>query len=246
MTTHSRRWLYSVLFCLAIGGWESALGAEEKKWSDTAELSFVQTGGNTDVTSFAAKNLLRYRPSDAWAFGWKAAALYSRTDGDKSAERYETDLRADYSASQRLYYYGMAGWMQDTFAGLDGRYFAGPGVGYLILTGDRHRLATELGAQYAKERYTDGTQSDFLEGRAYGKYEFQFNEAATFSQALEYLHNFKHSEQYNLISTTGLQAQLSERLALKVTYEIRYDNRPTPADLKKTDTLLSVALVLNL
>jgi putative salt-induced outer membrane protein len=244
MRMHIQRCLWSVLLSLAVAGLAPALWAEEKKWSDTAELSFVQTSGNTDVTSFAAKNLLEYRHSDEWAFSWKAAGLFAKTDDEKSAERYETDLRADYTASQRHYYFGLAGWKQDKFAGLDQRFFAGPGIGYLIIARDRHVLSAELGAQYAKEDYTDGTRSEFIEGRAYGKYEYRFSDTVIFSEELEYLHNFKDSAQYSIISITAMQTKLTDLFALRVAYEIRYHNRPTPEELKNTDTVLTVSLVV--
>ncbi|MCJ8501536.1 DUF481 domain-containing protein [Desulfatitalea alkaliphila] len=235
-----------VIMAIVVGRAPAAWSEEQPRWQDTAELSFVQTGGNTDVTTIAAKNLLQYRLSDNWAMQWKAAALHAESDGEKTAERYETDLRTDYKGGERIYYYGLAGWVQDTFAGLDQRIYGGPGIGYRFLIGPRHQLVGELGAYYAREKYTDGSADDLMEGRAYGKYQFKFSETVQFSQDLEYLHNFKDSAAYKLISVSALQSKLNEWLAVRVAYELRYDNRPTPADLKNSDSLLTVSLVLNL
>jgi len=222
--------------------------AEQKRWADEAELSFVQTGGNTDVTTFSGKNKLSHQFSENWSAVWKAAALYGQTDNVKTADRYETDLRLDYAYSERTYAYASAGWLQDKFAGFDQRYWAGPGAGYRFLTGPRHILSSELGANYAREFYTDDTETDFVEGRAYAKYEYVFNDNVKFTQQLEYLQNFQSIDKYKLKSTTDLLTRLTDRFSIKASYEIRYDNQPTPEDenLKNTDTLLSVSLVVNL
>jgi putative salt-induced outer membrane protein len=231
--------------CVAMLLASTTLWAQEKSWSDKAEVSFVQTGGNTDVVSFRLKNLLKYSYSEQWSFKWRANALFAKSDGEKSAERYDTELRADYALSPHAYFYGQSGWAQDKFAGLDQRLFGGPGFGYVFLPGIRHVVGVELGGQFAKEGYTDGTYSDFVEGRAFCGYAFLFNDSVTFSQEVEYLHNFGTSGQFNMIAVTAVRTRLTDRFSLRMAYEIRYDNQPTPEELKKTDTLLSVSLVIN-
>jgi putative salt-induced outer membrane protein len=82
---------------------------EEKRWSDEAELSFVNTGGNTDVMTLSAKNNLKYKFTDKLAGSWAIEALYGETDGEKNAERYFTELRLDYLFTERFYTFGMGG-----------------------------------------------------------------------------------------------------------------------------------------
>lgn len=224
----------------------NAVPAEEKKWEDTAELSYVQTGGNTEVLTFSGKNMLKYKFSEKWSGAWKIGALYGETDGVKNAERYYTDLRADYKATERIYYYGSGGWLRDEFAGFDNRYFLGLGAGYQILTGDRHFLSAEAGLNYAAEEYPNDTEDDFLEGRIFGSYAYVFNPKTKFTQDLEYLHNFDDSDKYKVNAITALTTTLSDLFSLKVAYEISYNNQPTPDTLEETDTIFSVALVVNL
>ena len=64
-----------VVFAMTTGGY-----AEEKKWSDEAELSFVDTGGNTDVTTLSAKNLLKYKFTEGKGDG--DAKEMGKGDGD--------------------------------------------------------------------------------------------------------------------------------------------------------------------
>jgi putative salt-induced outer membrane protein len=219
--------------------------AQERKWEDAAELSYVQTGGNTDVLTFSGNNSLKYAFTENWTSTWDVGLLYGKTDGVKNAERYFTDLRTDYKASGSLYYYALGGWEQDQFSGIDKRLYLGPGMGYKILTGEKHFLSTEAGINYATETYTDGSDHRFMEGRALGEYEYVFNAKTKFSQTAEYLHNFDDAEKFRINTVSSLITQLTDMFSLKVNYEIKYQNQPSPETLKKTDTLFSVALVVN-
>jgi putative salt-induced outer membrane protein len=220
--------------------------AQEKRWRDEAELSFVDTGGNTDVISLSAKNLLKYQFSDELEGAWKLGALYGESDSEKTAESYFTELRFDYLLTERLYTYAFGGWMQDEFAGIDSRYYFGPGVGYKFVTGPKHFLVGETGLNYVKEEYTDHTDKDYIDGRAFAKYEYAFTEKNRFSQSLEFLYDFDDSDNYRVTSETAVVSALSDYVSLKASYVIKYDNEPIPKTLKETDTTLAVTLVVNI
>jgi len=229
-----------VIFVLAIGAY-----AEEKRWSDQAELSFVYKGGNTEITTLSAKNLLKYKFTDELQGEWTVGALYGKTDGEKTAESYFSGLRLDYLFTNRFYSFAAAGWSQDEFAGIDSRYYVGPGVGYKFLTGPKHFLLGEAGLNYVREEYIDDTDKDYLGGRAFASYEYAFTEKNKFSQSLEFLYDFDDSDNYNVNSETALISALSDYLSLKASYVIKYNNQPVPSTLEETDTILSVTLVLN-
>jgi len=223
----SKRFLIPLFIVLAMA---TGVCAQEKKWTDQAELSFVDTGGNTDVTSLSAKNLLKYEFSDELQVAWKLGILYGESDGEKNAESYLSDLRLDYLFTKHLYSFVNAGWSKDKFAGIDSRYYAGPGAGYKFFTGPRHFFLAEI-------RY--------LGGRAFAEYEYAFTDKNKFSQSVEYLHDFDDSNNYNVNSETALISALSDYLSLKTSYVVKYDNQPVPSTLKETDTILSVTLVVN-
>jgi putative salt-induced outer membrane protein len=234
-----------VMVLLVVFSMVTAVFAEEKKWADEAELSFVDTGGNTDVVSLSAKNLLRYTFTEELKGAWKLSALYGESDGVKNAESYATELRLDYLLTDQLFSALIAGWLEDEFAGIESRYYLGPAVGYKFFNGPRHFIVSEVGLNYVKEEYTDGTEKDYLEGRAFGQYQYAFTEKNRFSQSLEFLYDFEDSENYRVNSETALISALSDYLSLKASYEIKHDNKPVPSTLKETDTILSVTLVIN-
>jgi putative salt-induced outer membrane protein len=230
-----------VLHALATGAY-----AEEKRWSEKAELSFVDTGGNTDVTSLSANSLLKYKFTDTLEGAWKLGALYGESDGEKDAESYFTELRMDYLFTERFYAYTIGGWMKDEFAGIDSRYYSGPGVGYRLLTGPKHLLVGEAGLNYVKEEYTDNTDKEYLGGRAFVRYEYAFTEKNKFPQSLEFLYDFDDGENYNVNSETALISALNDYLSLKASYLVKYNSQPVPETLKEIDTILGIALVVNI
>lgn len=229
-----------VCLCMA-----SVALAEEKTWENQAELSYVDTGGNTDVTTVAAKNKLTAHFSEKLKATWVAGALAGQSDGERSSERYYTELRGDRLLSKRLYTALIAGWSKDQFAGIDSRYYIGPALGYKVLTGPRHLLQAEAGLDYVTEEYTDDTDNDFWRGRAFAEYEYAFTEKNRFSQSVEYLYDFDDSDNYNINSVTSLSSALNDILSLKATYEVRFDNEPVPETLDDTDTTFTVALVID-
>ena len=240
-----RRHLFLILSFAMIFTTMGTTFAQEKKIQDSAELSYVQTGGNTDIMTFSGNNTLKYGFSEKWAGSWVVGILYGETDGVNNAERYNTDLRTDYTASDTLYYYAQGGWLRDKFSGIDNRLYLGPGAGCKLLAGDRQNLSVEAGLNYAKEMYTDDTDNNFLEGRVLGKYEFVFDPKTKFTQTVEYLQNFDDGTKFRINAVSGLTTKLTDMFSLKTSYEINFQNEPTPDTLNQTDTLFSVALVVN-
>lgn len=222
----------------------SSVAMATKSWNDEAELSFVDTGGNTEVTTLAAKNLLKVPIAEKITGSWKLHALYGKSDGVKNAESYSTELRVDYAQTDRLFYFVSAGWLQDKFSGIENRYVYGVGSGYKILDGPKHFLVGEIGLTYTTEDYTDDSSADYLGGRLFGQYDYKFNEANKFVQSIEFLPEFDDTKNWLLNSETALIAAMSSHFSMKTGLTLKYDNQPTPG-LDKTDRIVSVALVAN-
>ena len=228
----------------------------KKKWTDEAELSFVNTSGNSETSTFAGKNLLKIKFTDKLEGEWDIAALKSQstdktTDRNElTAERYSTNLKLSYSFTERFYSGLATGWSRDEFAGLQNKYYAGAFVGYKFLTGPKHLLKGELGLNYADEDYTTKKElknfkdKDFVEGRAFGLYEYALTEKTKFAQSVEYLGDFDDPNNYKINSLSALTVAISDIFSIKPSYEIRYVNK-VPVDINTTDRIWTVALVAN-
>jgi putative salt-induced outer membrane protein len=223
----------------------TAQGEKVKKWSDQAELAFVNTSGNSEATTLAFKNELKYIFSDNINGTWKVRALYAENDGDKTAENYFTELRGNYLFSEKIYAYLAGGWFKDTFSGIDSQIFIGPGAGYKFFTGPKHFLLGEAGVNYTSEEYTDDSEDQFVTGRLYGEYEYAFNEKTKFKQSLEFFSNFEEVDDYQLVSETSVITSLNSIFSLKSGYTVKYDNQPATDSTEDTDTILAVTLIAN-
>lgn len=218
---------------------------EKQRVHDTGEIAMVNTTGNTEVLTVSAKNKLTVDLGSADKMVWKLSALYGKDKGVKNAESYSTDLRWDHSFTEKSYGFLLAGWLQDKFKGFDNRWWGGAGAGYKFIKTDKNLLFGELGVNYAAEYYTDDTDSSFPEGRAFAEYNYFFSKRTKFIQSLEYLYDFSESSNYKLNSQTALVVAINDIFSLKAGYDVYYDNAPTPSTLDKTDTRLSMALVVD-
>ncbi len=59
--------------------------AKDKKLKDEFEFSLVNTTGNTEVTTLAAKNTLTYQFTEKWLGEWKIGTLYNESDNEVNA-----------------------------------------------------------------------------------------------------------------------------------------------------------------
>jgi putative salt-induced outer membrane protein YdiY len=238
--------LFILVLCIGLAVIASDSSAEEKKaFSDEGEVSYVQTDGNTEVTTLSAKNLAKYQFNERLLGSWKVGVVSAETYSVKTAENYFTELRLDYQNTKRIYSFVNTGWEQNKFSGIDEHLYGGAGVGYKFLDGPSNFLVGELGVRYVTDTYIDMTKDDYAGGRAFAKYEHAFTEKNKFSQSLEYLNSFDDSKKYNVISETAITSALSGILSLKAAYLVNYINAPVPATLEKKDTTLTVALVVN-
>ena len=195
----------SVTICVILIS--TAIMAQDKKWKDEGELSYVVTDGNSQVTNLSAKNTLTYNATENDKVIWKLASLYGRaeinsgTTQEKTitvANQDSTDLRYEHGFQNNASAYLSCGYMKDRFAGIKQRIYEGAGVGYIFLDSEKAFLKVEAGLLYINEDYTAQTVegTDYLNGRGYGEYEYKFNEKNRFKQTLEYLYDFDESENW--------------------------------------------------
>lgn len=234
-------WIVLMSFFLFTG----AYGEENKKWSETAELSYVDTRGNTRLKTLSAQNIFKYKFIDQLDAEWKVNAVYGESNGKRSAEKYLSEFRINYNYTKRFYGTFISRWYKDTFAGIDSEHMIGPAAGYKIFDGSKHFLLSEIGINYVRKEYTINKMEEYASGRSFTKYEYFFNDKNSFLQAIEYLHNFEDKNDYYVTSETAIKSVLNSYLSLKVSYLAKYRHRPIPSNLDNTDEILTVALILS-
>ncbi len=270
----------TVPILLALVGLSMAVADEhpERPWSDTAEFGLVITTGNSETTNLSLSNKFTYEWERA-EFVLNAFALRTETtsrtfsgidfepDGtidalavseisNVTAESYALNGIYRRDISDRLFWYASGGWDKDEFAGIDSRYTAGGGVGYRFFEDDKHSLVGEIGANFTDESRTNNTSDSFAGARGFLGYARNLSETSTFSSELEVLQNLDESDDRRAIWINALTASVSEKMALKVSYTMKYDNQPViifPLATAPTlgfefddlDTILAASLVVN-
>jgi putative salt-induced outer membrane protein YdiY len=121
----------------------------------------------------------------------------------------------------------------------------GPGIGLKMVDGPVHYLKTEVGCNWAREDYSAATTESFIEGRVFARYEYLISDTHRFSQKFEYLYDFDDPTNYKVATETAVTSGLNKFLAIKMAYEVRYQNRPVQEDIESTDTVFSGALVVS-
>lgn len=213
-------------------------------FGDEAEFSYSDTAGNTDVVVFCAKNTMKYAFWENLEGVWEATGRYGKSAGERNVERYSTELRMNYLFAGKLYSSIITKWLTDEFTGIHWRYYTGPALGYSFMKGPVHFFSTEAGVNYTVVDYTDHSSEKSFEARIFAGYEYQVAEKARFKSSFEFFYNFEESDEFLVNSEISLVHALYEYLGIKTGFEIEYVNKPVPATLRKTDSVLSLSIVL--
>lgn len=230
------------MFCVA--GTACAVEQEQSKLRAEAEFSYVNTSGNSEVTTLSAKSKLTYAFTEKMSGRWKFQALNGKSDGKRDAEAYSTELRGDYAQTTQLYHYTAVNWLTDRFADIDYRYTLGAGSGYKFLAGPIHFVLAEAGLTYTMEKLTNDTDNEYIGGRLYTEYVYQITKDTKFSQSLEALFDFERMQNYMLNSETFIITAINSVFSFKTSYIVKYDNEPA-RNSDNTDTILAASLVAN-
>ena len=206
----------------------------------TLDFGYVQTSGNTDVTTFTGGDKFEQR-SGAWRFAQEASAVWSETDGVESAGRYGASLRAERDLGTRFAVYGLASWKRNVFAGISRQFDEGVGLTWHLVAPKPHKLDLEAGAGLSQRLTTLEDQEDFGTARLGGSYAYEFSEKSKLEAGGAYLFNLNDSEDGDADARVSLTSPVVGRLALKVSYDLLYRRKPLPG-LEKLDTTFGVGV----
>lgn len=258
------------------------LAERELGWSASAEVSLVATSGNSEALSFG----LRSEVSRAWedalltleAGALRAeetrverravgatlddVAVEERSTSQPTAESYFLRGQYDRLVSERMFWFGGAGWERDRFAGIDARWSVVAGAGTVWADREGFRSRTRYGLTFTREEATSGIENEFAGVRFGWDLHRRLTESTTFTNSLKVDENLDDTSDYRVENLAAVAVRINERLALKVSALLKYDHQPalvavprqlpdgTPAGdsvlvpLEELDTVLSAALVL--
>ena len=216
----------------------------------TGDIGFVNTAGNTSVTTLSVGDKLVAR-TGSLVLTQLFALVYGRSAGEENANSIGFRGRAELPISGRLSAYGFAGYERNKFAGIARRFDEGVGLALAVVKTPSDELTLEGGAGLVQEsRYLSGTEGatlkdSFASGRAALSFLHRFTKTAYFQQGVEYLVNLEDTDASRVNSESALVAPISTHLSVKAAYLVKYNSRPLQASLKKTDRFLTTGLQIS-
>jgi putative salt-induced outer membrane protein YdiY len=212
-----------------------------KRIECTADFSFVNTGGNTEVTTTGVSDKLIWRPGAAWTFTQGFGIIYGRSQGEVTAENYKAGLRTDFAFSPKAGSYALVSFVRNVFAGNAATYEYSAGLTATPWDTEKHKLRFEGGIARINQRFTSGVIQRFFSARVATTYRHNFGKTTYFEQGLEVLPNLRDTDDLRINTSSALVAPISSHIGLKTGYSVRWDNLPPPT-FKKFDTTLTTGL----
>jgi putative salt-induced outer membrane protein len=207
----------------------------------TLDAGLVNASGNSEFLSANFGEKVTWAQKSRWTVTQTAKVLYGETDGARTTESYDFNLRGERVLSARVGAYAFAAFQRDPFAGLAARWSGGPGVAWGVVKATRDTVGLEAAITAQSERTTAAIERTFGAAQTAARFKHSFAGAASFTQSLEFIANLKDGDDYRLNSETALIAPLSSKIGLRVSYVIRFDHLPEPT-FKKTDRILTTGV----
>jgi len=209
----------------------------------TADVGYVSTSGNTDVSSFNVGEKLILRAA-RWTHRQQFGSVYATQDGEQTSNLLFANWRSDFSFHPRLALFGYAGFDRNEFAGIARRFEEALGLSAKLLTLANDQWTVEAGLALNQQRSVDSTTLNFASVRSATMYRHNFSKAAYFTQSVEYLPSLEVAADYRVTTETAIVAPLSAHLAMKASYVVRYDHLPEEGR-RKHDRIVTSGLQFN-
>jgi putative salt-induced outer membrane protein len=220
-------------------------------WTGKGQLGYTGSQGNTTGSSANAgidMGLL----VDPWEHKLHLAALYGKSAGIVSTERYDAGWQSQYNFSSAFFGFGALRYQRDLFSGFQYDASETVGAGYKIFNTDSLKLSAQVGVGYREERPEDLVQQpdgSYLrtpldnENSVVGTFGLDYSQYFTKTTNLSNKLLVEIGSGNKLITDTiALTVKMSTRLALSLAYNIQ-DNTSPPDGLKKIDSTETANLV---
>lgn len=226
----------------------NAIAADDAKegpklgWEGSGEFGLVSTTGSTETFALNLAAKIIYR-TDLWQHRFSATAITSSKDGNEDSERYTAELQSNRTLSEKSYMYGVYRYDADKFGSYDPQQSISAGYGRELMRSETHILKGEVGVGYRKsEERTTGYVSDNVIARLMLDDSWQVWESTLWTNRL--LVESGSDNTFTLFNT-AVAVAMTQKLAMKVSFEVRNNTQLPPGETENTDTTTTVNLVYN-
>jgi putative salt-induced outer membrane protein len=211
-------------------------------WDAQIGASFVGTSGNSDTASTGV-DFIAHRRGEMWKIESAATLVRTSSDGDATAERYLGMLRAQRTLTPLVGLSTGIRLERDRFAGLDARSILDAGLSWALVHHPEWTLDGVTSIAWLHESRTTGASVNDPIGVLQLLSRIPFGTAGDTTQRFSYYPDFRTTSAYRSEAEITAQAAMTEHLALKIGYLLRYSNDPVPG-FKKTDNTTTASVVL--
>lgn len=220
--------------------------ADPNAWKVSAGVNFALAKGNTD-TLLVGANILGLKKWDKNEFSAGADGTYGDNKdintGVKTttAQNYGGFLQYNRLFSDRFYGYARGDARVDDVANVNYRFQLSPGVGYYLIKTEKTTLSAEVGPGVVFEELEGRDSAQYFTVRFGEKFTHKFNERVRLVQDFEFLPQVDRWENYVINASATLEADLTKKLAARLTVQDNYRSEPAP-DRKNNDVRLLAGL----
>ncbi len=219
--------------------------APQPTWDLKLGLSYLATAGNTDNSS-AGIDLGYHQEWSLWSVEANGSALRTSRNGRETAENASCQVRGKRKISDGLEATAGLRGEVNRFAGVDLRTVADTSLSWKAVETPGWRVRTLWGLSWTRED-PRGEQPvrDALGALLQLQNTMKISDASELNGQLTAWPNLGDVEDYRLNANLALQAALNRHLALRLGYDVKYDNEPVPG-FEKVDTTSTASLVVQL
>jgi putative salt-induced outer membrane protein YdiY len=208
-----------------------------------AQVSFLNTSGNTETSVLGLGAEAKHKGDSPWSVVMKAAVNRGSVAGKENLSNLMGSLRGARALNDRTDFFVETGYARDTFAGIDSRFGGELGIARKLSITEPHLLTVEAGLGFAHEvRLPAKVGKDFATGRAGLNYKYVISKTADFQEQANAIANFSNGKDWRFTNVASLTAAMNSRFSLKLSHALSRLNTP-PVGKKKTDTTIAAALV---
>jgi putative salt-induced outer membrane protein len=231
----------------------STAARAESAWAARSALGYALARGNSDSDNGNLKFEIAHT-YDRWIEAFGTDALYGRTNGIGTAQRWEGHLQVDYKFTEQAFWFGKLEYQDDRYSGFQYQASAATGLGRIFLQSVTDKLTGQLGVGARRLRPEQLIRDD--RGAVIERIPGDSTEDAVGAAALSYEHDFNTStkllESLSVESgrnntlfknNLGIQVKMSTALSLAISYTFVRNSSPPSTVLSKTDQLTTVNLV---
>ncbi len=208
------------------------------------ELSYIQTGGNTDTKSFGLDFHGEKALDQVNKLALDLQAGYAEDSGNETKNAWLAELNYYYKFSDVLSFNYLIGYKDDKFSGYKHQFYTGPGAEYIAINEKENKLKFYGNVLYENDKYDSGDTDNFTAGRLGLNWEYLIYQNLKFVEDANIRSKLSDMNNYFLYSKSSIYSKINSNLSLGVSYKLNYQNQ-APATKKKTDTTFMVSLVID-